>query len=193
MDKRQGSEPRIEGHVYDGIEELDHGIPNWFRVLFYGTIAFGMAYLFYYTAGEGPTLVEEYERVRRNDEIAAFERTKIGARVASEDELLAIAREASRKEAGAAIFRSKCVSCHGARAQGGIGPNLTDEYWIHGGRISEILATVTKGVLDKGMPPWGSMLSDEDVQSVVAYVWSVRGSNPPEAKAPQGERVPGPR
>ena len=79
------------------------------------------------------------------------------------------------------------VACHGDKGQGGIGPNLTDDYWLHGGKLAQIAATITNGVSDKGMPPWGPMLSGEQIKSLAVFVKSLHGTNPPGAKAPQGE------
>ncbi len=92
--------------------------------------------------------------------------------------------------AGKAIFRSKCFTCHGKQGEGGIGPNLTDEYWIHGGTIADIVHVVRKGVPAKGMIAWERTLSPDEINQVASFVFvSLRGTNPPNAKAPQGEKA----
>jgi cytochrome c oxidase cbb3-type subunit 3 len=90
-------------------------------------------------------------------------------------------------EAGRATYATTCVSCHGDKLQGGIGPNLTDDYWIHGRKMSKILAVIKNGVADKGMPPWGALLKKDELIGVVSYVTSLRGTGPAGAKEPQGE------
>ena len=79
------------------------------------------------------------------------------------------------------------MACHGAHAQGGIGPNLTDNYSIHGGKMVDIVNTVTNGIQDKGMPAWGPFLKQDEIHSVVSFIKSLHGSHPADAKAPQGD------
>ncbi|MBL7826011.1 MAG: c-type cytochrome, partial [Saprospiraceae bacterium] len=90
--------------------------------------------------------------------------------------------------AGKIVFNSYCILCHGHQGQGGIGPNLTDPYWLHGGKPASILQTVVYGVPEKGMPVWGNMLTPKEIGEIVAYIQSIQGSNPPDAKAPQGAK-----
>ena len=176
------------GHNYDGIEELDNRLPNWWLGTLYGSILFALGYFGYYVMGSGPTLVKQYEQDKSEAEYAAYLKggNKKGP---TEAALLAVFKDPGRRKEGQAVFASKCVACHGDHAQGGIGPNLTDDYWLHGGKLTEISHTVTAGVPDKGMPPWGPILKDSEIESVVAFIRSVHGSNPAGAKAPQGERV----
>lgn len=185
------TEVKTTGHIYDGIEELDHPTPNWFMVLFYLTIVFGIGYFFHYTLGDGVTLVQEYHRDKDAEEYALYERgVKTGVtKVASDDELKVLLKDPAKRTLGSTTFQAKCASCHGARGMGGIGPNLTDAYWIHGGKMSEILTTITQGISEKGMPPWGPVLSEEEIQAVTVYIRSISGSNPVGAKAPQGTLV----
>jgi cytochrome c oxidase cbb3-type subunit 3 len=138
--------------------------------------------------GEGPTLVKEYEHAKSAFEYSQY-LNKGTVKVASEDELRAFMKDSARIKAGREVFQGKCVSCHGAQGQGGIGPNLTDDYWIHGGKMTDIVKVVSEGVLDKGMPPWGAILKQDELYSVVIFVKSLRGTNPPGAKAPQGDLV----
>lgn len=174
-----------EHHMYDGIEELDNTLPEWWINSFYITILFAIGYFTYYCLGEGPTLLKEYRHVKDAYEYAQLS-TQNSIKVATETELRALLKDPSRIKEGRSIFQSKCTSCHGPQGQGGIGPNLTDDYWIHGGKMTDILSVVTKGVLDKGMPPWGSILKQEELYSVVAFVKSLGGTHPPNPKAPQG-------
>jgi cytochrome c oxidase cbb3-type subunit 3 len=178
----------LEGHSYDGIDELDNALPRWWINSFYLTILFAAAYFSYYTLGDGPTLLREHDHTMKAYEISQLIQ-KGSVSIASEDELKAFLKEAPRIDAGREIFKNRCLACHGAQGQGGIGPNLTDDYWIHGGKMTDILTVVTNGVLDKGMPPWGAILKQDELYSVVTFVKSLRGSNPAGAKAPQGTLV----
>ncbi len=97
--------------------------------------------------------------------------------------------DAPNLAAGKEIFTKNCVSCHGNLGQGGIGPNLTDDYWLHGAGIENVGNTIYYGVTVKGMIAWGPLLKEKEIEQVAGYVISLRGSNPPGAKAPQGELV----
>ena len=172
-------------HVYDDIEELDNALPKWWLGILYGTIAFSAAYYLYYEVGSGPSLIKEYEEAKAT--VAAT--TAAQAPQSSgptEDSLLAVANEPARKKAGKDVFMGKCAACHGPEGQGAIGPNLTDKYWLHGGKLTQIYNTIAEGVADKGMPPWKALLKDDEMQSVVAYIRSIKDTNPAGAKAPQG-------
>ncbi|MBL7714235.1 MAG: c-type cytochrome [Bdellovibrionales bacterium] len=177
------------GHIYDGIEELDNPPPNWFMVLFYVTIAFGVCYAAYYFVGEGQTLTEEYRRDNDAVAYAAYQhQVKSGpAKMISEDELKSFLKNPEMKAKGKTSFLTKCASCHGNDGQGGIGPNLTDAYWIHGGKLSDIAKTVTQGVPEKGMPPWGPLIPAEEIHSLTVFIRSLAGTKPAGAKAPQGD------
>jgi len=178
-------EKKIVGHAYDGIEELDNSLPRWWLLTFYGTIIFSAFYFFYYSMSDGPTLTQEFQK-----NIATLEVTQAkssGEGEVDETALLAAVKSPDKQKHGKEVYQTRCASCHGADGQGGIGPNLTDNYWIHGGKPAEILATITNGVGDKGMPPWGPMLSQDDLQSLVAFIKSIHGTTPPGAKAPQGD------
>ena len=191
MNHDKNSEVKRTGHIYDGIEELDHPTPNWFQAIFYVTIAFGLGYLFYYTIGDGKTLNQEYEKAKMNEAVALYEQTAKtgGPKSLSEEELLALLKNPERKKSGDAIFQTKCASCHGNLGQGGIGPNLTDAYWLHGRQISQILSVVRNGVSDKGMPPWGAILTETESVDVAVFVRTLEGTKPAGAKAPQGDLI----
>lgn len=182
------NEPKLSGHNYDGIEELDNSLPKWWINLFYLTILFSAGYVVYYVLGDGPSLLKEYEIQKNKAELATLSQLS-QVKVATEDELRALLKQPNRIQQGKAAFQVRCVSCHGAHGEGGIGPNLTDDYWIHGGKMTDIVRTITQGAADKGMPPWGPVISQEEIHSLSAYIKSIRGTNPPNAKAPQGELV----
>ena len=176
-----------EIHIYDGIVEHDNRLPRWWLNGFYLTILFSIGYFFHYTFGDGPNLVAEYDQAKARQENELLASGAMKETELSESQLRSFVKDSVRLAAGKQGFQSKCNSCHGNLAEGGIGPNLTDNYWIHGGKMSKILAVIKNGVADKGMPPWGALLKKDELIGVVSYVKSLRGTGPTGAKAPQGE------
>lgn len=187
-DNKPNEEALLLDHNYDGIQELDNPLPRWWLLTFYITIVFGVAYAIYYMTGIGPDLRQELDVAMQKIEAKRAAAPQPAA-TAGEDTALRAALNDPRKIAtGKDVFQGKCVACHGANAEGGIGPNLTDKNWLHGkGRLQDIAQTIRDGVTEKGMPPWGPVLKDDEIVSVVAYIHSVLGSNPPGAKEPQGD------
>jgi len=189
MSNEELNKHKIKDHIYDGIEELDYGPPTWFNALFLITIAFGIIYFFYYSFGNGLTQKQEYEKEKLAMEVISHEQGGGSVKSPQENELFALIKDPEKLEEGKVIFQAKCMSCHGALGEGGIGPNLTDIYWLHGGKIENIWNVIASGVLDKGMPPWGSVLAPKEINLLTSYVYSLKGSTPPGAKAPQGEKL----
>ncbi|MCM2324678.1 MAG: c-type cytochrome [Oligoflexia bacterium] len=173
----------LSGHSYDGIEEFDNSLPRWWLSLFYLSIAFAGGYFAYYQLGPGSTLVESYEKDRAARETAAAGKASAGP---DGNLLLAAFKNPSEREKGRGVYQARCAACHGPQGQGLIGPNLADDHWLHGGTLVDIAKTVGNGVPDKGMPPWGPVISPQELLSVVAYVKGLKGTNPPNPKAPQG-------
>ena len=183
------SEIELE-HAYDGIKELDNHLPPWWKWLFYGTIAWSFVYIIiYHFSNNLPLQKQEYE----NEIAMAEEQARLLQASRPQETIdetsLAYTEDNEIIEKGKAVFmNNNCGSCH--RNDGGgntIGPNLTDAYWLHGGDIKEIFHTVKNGVVEKGMPAWGKALSPQDVRNVTFFIMSLQGSNPADAKAPQGE------
>jgi len=176
-------------HEYDGIAELDNPIPIWFSSLFYGTIMFAAVYLcVYHVFGWGPDQHQEYAREIARAEEARKAWLEQAANLVDEH-TVATDQEPETIAAGQAIYTQHCVACHGQAGEGGIGPNLTDDYWLHGGTISDVFRTIKYGVLDKGMVPWEQNLTPVQLAQVSNYILSLRGTNPPNAKEPQGEKM----
>lgn len=177
----------IPGHEYDGIQELDNGIPSWFQGLFAITIVFAVAYFFHYEIGNGPGSEQEYaaEVLAHKAKVAAAEAAGGGGGPSAEV-LAAAFKDDSKKAAGKAVYVAKCASCHLPDGGGSIGPNLTDKFWIHGGKLEQIAATVSTGVLAKGMPAWKDLVSADELVNVVAYVKSLQGTKPANPKAAEG-------
>jgi cytochrome c oxidase cbb3-type subunit 3 len=181
----QETKDRVLGHDFDGIQEYDNRLPNWWLAILFGTIVFGVLYWAYFqTFHTGKTPAEAYQA-----DMARAAEARLAAmknQAVTDESLLLMASVPDRVAAGRKIFEQFCVVCHGDRAQGNVGPNLTDAYWLHGGKPLQILNTVTNGVPDKGMVAWGNQLGPDRIQTVVAYVLSIKGTNVP-GKAPQGE------
>lgn len=178
------------GHNFDGIRELDNHLPPWWKWLFVGTIGWGFIYLIlFHVSSSMPLSIEEYDT---EITVAKQQADKLKASqpaAAIDESTLAYKADPEILKKGKAVFLNTCVACH--RADGGgntIGPNLTDEFWIHGGGIKNIFSTIKNGKVEKGMPEWGKSMSTRDVRDVAFYVMSLQGSNPANAKAPQGDK-----
>lgn len=175
-------------HDYDGIQELDNPIPGWFMYLFYGSIVFGVAYLLnYHVFKTGQLQYAEYktEMVQADIEKKAF-LSKAANRV--DENTVKLVHDPAVIASGQTIFKSTCAPCHGDHAQGSVGPNLTDDYWLHGGKINDLFKTIKYGVLAKGMPTWEKQLSPKQISDVANYIKSIHGTKPAGAKEPQGTK-----
>lgn len=177
----------ILDHNYDGIKELDNSLPPWWVYLFYVTIIFAAVYLVRFEIFKDYDQAQEYEEAvaEAKLEIDEYKRNNPDLINASNVELLTDANDLS---AGKAIFTANCVACHKADGGGGIGPNLTDEYWILGGGIKNVFTTLMEGGRPgKGMISWKDDLNPVAIAQVGSYVLSLQGTTPAEPKAPQGE------
>jgi cytochrome c oxidase cbb3-type subunit 3 len=182
---RSGYEDRVV-HTYDDIEEYDNRLPNWWLATLFGAMVFALGYWFHYEVlHTGPTIAESYEQSVAADRRAAADRARLAGSMTDET-LTALSRDPSTVQVGRGVFTQSCVACHAGNGGGGIGPNLTDSAWLHGSRPTRILATINEGVLARGMPAWGPQLGLERVQAVVAYVLTLKDTNVPGGKAPQG-------
>jgi cytochrome c oxidase cbb3-type subunit III len=180
-------EAQLLDHEYDGIRELDNMLPRWWVWLLYGTIVFAAGYSVYYLSGFGPTPQQELAVSLK--QIEALKPSPEASGAAATAAIVAVLGNPKNIHEGQEVFKARCVACHGDNAQGVIGPNLTDDFWINGqGRIQDIAQVVANGVPEKGMPPWGPILSDHEARDVVVYIRSLHATNPANAKAPQGDK-----
>ncbi len=180
------------GHVYDGIEEHDNRLPRWWLMTLWGAIVFAVLYWLAYEvfgALPQPQAIFDQEMVARRveEERAAAARVVVGVAgpAANDDDLIALSRDAAAVGRGKALYISTCLACHAAKGEGLVGPNLTDDAWLHGDAPSEIHHTVADGFAEKGMPAWKAALGPAQVNDVVAFVLSIKGSHVP-GKEPQG-------
>ena len=183
-------ENKLLDHSYDGIQEYDNPMPRWWVITFWATIIFSILYLLNVPGiGNGEGRVADYEAdLARAAELRAKSEPPGG--VPAAEALAAMATDQRIISEGKQTFTLYCAACHRADGGGQIGPNLTDDSWIHGGSLSEIRATINDGVLAKGMPEWGKVLKPDQVTAVTVYVKSLGGTNPANAKAPEGVKVP---
>lgn len=178
-------------HSYDGITELDNFMPPWLQYVFIGSVIIAAAYFVNYSVlGTGPTQIEEYEEELKIEAIAAAERNA-DAKAGIDESTVVFDESAGALAAGKTIFEGNCAACHAQDGGGGVGPNFTDEYWIHGGSISDIFKIVKYGVVEKGMVPWEEQLTPEEIQQVSSYVLTFKGKTAAVPKEPQGELYTG--
>ncbi|GGA94729.1 cbb3-type cytochrome c oxidase N-terminal domain-containing protein [Puia dinghuensis] len=174
------------GHDYDGIRELDNRLPPWWLYGFYCTILFAGVYLWrYHIAHTAPLPAEEYAIAVRNAEIEKAEYLKKAAGNVDENTVKLLTAPADLA-AGKAVFESTCFACHGKNGEGGVGPNLTDDYWLHGGSINDVFKTIKYGWPDKGMKSWKDDYSPSQIAQIASYVKSLQGTHPDNPKPPQG-------
>jgi cytochrome c oxidase cbb3-type subunit 3 len=177
-------------HDYDGIQELDNPIPAWFMYLFYGSIVFGIGYLLnYHVFKTAPLQYAEYKTEMAQADLAkkAF-LSKAANRV--DENTVKLVHDPAVIASGQTNFKTTCAACHGDHAQGNVGPNLTDDYWLHGGKIGDLFKTIKYGVLSKGMPTWEKQLTPKQISDVANYIKSLHGTKPAGAKEPQGTKEP---
>lgn len=182
-------------HEYDGIQEFDNPMPRWWLLTFYGAIVFAFAYYFYFqSTGIGMSAVENYEAemLAAEAESMAREEAMLAEHGGKFDDatLVAWSEDAEVVAKGKAVYDQNCLACHADKGQGMIGPNLTDDYWIHGGKPEQIFELISNGFLAKGMPAWKPALGVGKVRDVTAFVLTIRGSNI-EGKAPEGVNAAG--
>lgn len=181
-EKETASEASLDtGHDYDGIRELDNRLPNWWLLTLFGAIVFSFGYWMYYHSFEWQRGL--WADLQQEEAAAAEAAAKSGPVT---DEMIAgLAGSDDVRGKGEAIFKQQCAVCHGDKGEGKIGPNLTDKFWLHGSKPSELYKTISTGVTAKGMPAWEPQLGSERTRWLAAYVSTLRDKNIP-GKAPEG-------
>jgi len=184
------NEPNLLDHEYDGIRELDNKLPRWWVWLFYGSIAFAAVYLSYYhvfakgdLASKGQ-MVSEYEReIKIGNALKAAAMTKFESSINT----LEPSKDPAVVEQGRQMFSRLCAPCHRADGGGLVGPNLCDDYWIHGSNFSDNVRTIWNGVPAKGMITWKNSLKPAEVYTVASYIYTLRGTHPANPKPPENQ------
>lgn len=177
----------LEGHEADGIKELDNNLPRWWVWLFNITIAFAAFYLTYYhVLARGDLQIAEYTKEKaageklKNEAIAGFEAKIATLTPATDREILA---------KGQQTYMTLCAVCHRPDGGGLVGPNLTDDYWIHGSNFVDNVKTIINGVPEKGMLTWRGILKPSEIEAVASYAYTLRGTKPPNPK-PREDQAP---
>jgi cytochrome c oxidase cbb3-type subunit 3 len=175
-------------HDYDGIKELDNALPPWWKWGFYITVVLAFVYIFnFHVFGTGQNPEQEYaaemaEGRRQEEAYKARNKNLV-------DENNITLADADGIAAGKALYIQSCVACHAADGGGGIGPNLTDEYWLHGASMNEIYKTIKVGYPEKGMQSWQAMYNPAQMRNLASFVKTLQGTKPASPKAPQGDPV----
>lgn len=183
----ENEENLLLDHDYDGIKELDNNLPPWWVYLFYATMAFAAVYLVRFEIMGGDDQEMELKKELAQAKIDVAEYMKTAPDLMDEKTVVLLTEPADLAE-GKVIFTTNCAACHRADAGGQIGPNLTDDKWILGGGIKNVFHTLVNGGRDgKGMISWKGTLKPKEMQKVASYILSLKGSNPKDPKAPEGE------
>ena len=176
-------DPLLLDHEYDGIGELDNKLPRWWVWLFNFTILFAVLYMIHYhVLGKGRLMAAEYA-----EEMKIGEKFKEAALAKFEADLPTLTPSTDQAVllAGQALFVNLCAPCHRPDGGGLVGPNLCDDYWIHGPEFKDNLRTIYNGVPEKGMITWKAMLNPKQMYSVASYIYTLRGTKPPNPKPPE--------
>ncbi len=182
------SDDHLLEHSYDGIQEYDNPLPRWWLAIFWACIIFTPLYILFFHFGPGMLELERYDEammLATENQMAAI----LAMGEINEGTLVDLMDDPSMMNGGKKVFTGKCATCHGMFGEGGIGPNLTDAYWLHGGQLMDIYRTVREGVPAKGMLAWERQLRPAELLAVSAYVGGLLGSDPPNAKPQQGDQV----
>lgn len=180
--------PEVMDHLYDGIQEYDNPLPGWWKWLFIGSIIFSIGYwLYYQTDTPGRSSMEEYNREMAEDLRRRF--SEIGTLTADRATILKYMNDPKWRVVGEMVFKANCVSCHGDKGEGRVGPNLCDDHWKNVKVIEDIAVVVSGGANNQAMPAWKNRLHPNELALVCSYVASLRGTNPPNAKPAEGNKI----
>ncbi|HAM71991.1 MAG TPA: cytochrome oxidase subunit III [Verrucomicrobiales bacterium] len=178
-------EPLLLDHEADGIKELDNNLPRWWVWMFNLTILFAASYLLYYHVLKmGDLQAASFDKEWQKGEaiksaaLARFESSIATLQPSKESDVLA---------KGQQTFLTLCAPCHGPQGQGLVGPNLCDDYWIHGSNFVDNVKTIVNGVPEKGMVTWKGVLKPSEIHAVASYIYTLRGTKPPNPKPPENQ------
>ena len=185
MNNDPNNDARIFDHEADGIRELDNLLPRWWVWLFWLCNVFGLAYMLYFHLFKlGDLQAAAYTReAKQGDQIksaalAEFEKHLTSFEPSKDDAAL---RDGQR------VFTTYCAPCHRADGGGLVGPNLCDDFWIHGSAFQDNIRTIVNGVPEKGMLTWRGVLKPGEIRNVASYIYTFRGTTPPNPKPPENQ------
>ena len=181
-------DPLLLEHEVDGIRELDNKLPRWWVWLFYLSITFAVIYLSVYhvfakgnVAKYGQMAAEYQAEMKIGAALKVAAMTRFEATMAS----LQPSKDPEAVARGKKTFLTLCAPCHRADGGGLVGPNLCDDYWIHGSNFVDNVTTIWNGVPAKGMITWKNSLKPQEVVEVASYIYTLRGTHPPNPKPPE--------
>lgn len=177
----------LTDHNYDGIQELDNNLPPWWLWMFYATTAFAFLYIFNFHFREGALSSQQEYALEVEHAQKAIDRYVARQANAIDENNIAVLVDNKSLAEGEMIFQNSCAACHLQDGGGSVGPNLTDDYWLHGGSIKSIFKTIKYGVPEKGMIAWKTQLRPSDIHKVASYITTLKGTTPQVPKEPQGE------
>jgi cytochrome c oxidase cbb3-type subunit III len=182
------NDPLLLDHEADGIRELDNKLPRWWVWLFYGCIVFAVVYMAYYhvfakgeLATQGQMRAEYDAEMKIGDALKQATMTRFESDIAN----LTPSKDPKNLADGKKTFLTLCAPCHRPDAGGLVGPNLCDDYWIHGSNFTDNVKTIWNGVPEKGMITWKKMLKPTEIYDVASYIYTLRGTKPPNPKPPE--------
>lgn len=183
------NEDILMDHSYDGIQEYDNPLPGWWKFLFWVSILISPVYYYYFHCGmEGRSIHDEYNNHMAQIYELKFE--EIGILTIDKETILKYVDEPKWLAVGEVIYKTNCVSCHESEAQGGVGPNLTDEFWLNVNKVEDIATVIQEGASNGAMPAWKNRLTHPNqIVLTAAYVASLR-KNPVPGKEPEGNKIP---
>ena len=181
----------IEDYEYDGITEYDNPCPSWLMYIFYFTALLAIFFVGYHFGSHSKDeLLEAYVIELKEAQTPAEASTPTQKPAVSESELVALLEDPAALAEGMEIFGELCALCHGESGEGMIGPNLIDNYWLHGkGKISDIAISIRSGIPDNGMAAWADRIPEQQILHIAAYIKSVQGTIVEDTKEPDGELV----
>lgn len=174
----------IKDHEYDGIRELDNDLPPWWKWLFYICIAFAIVYMIRLWVFHADDLVQnrEYEMDMAVAKKAQPDKNNASFEVKLLDDPASLV-------AGQETWTKICSACHLVDGGGLVGPNMTDEFWIHGNTVQDLFGVITNGVIEKGMIPYKEQLSEKSRLEVASYILlKLQGTTPATPKQPEGTK-----
>lgn len=186
----ENQEPRLLEHDGDGIQELDNLLPRWWVWLFWMCNVFAFLYMLYFHVLQfGDNQASAYAK-----DAQAGDALKKNALAKFESSLSSLepSKDRTALDQGHRIYSTYCAPCHRPDGGGLVGPNLCDDYWIHGGAYQETLKTIINGVPEKGMLTWRGVLKPQEIEAVASHIFTLRGSNPPNAKPPENQQLAAP-
>ena len=188
LQNQESNAPLIPNHEADGIRELDNLLPRWWVWLFYLTTIFAIAYMCYYhVLKAGDLQIAEYTKeARAGDEI------KFAALAKFESNIGTLGPDSDKAVLGKGqqVYLQMCSPCHRPDGGGLVGPNLCDDYWVHGSNYVDNLKTIINGVPEKGMLTWRGILKPNEIQAVASYIYTLRGTHPPNPKVREDQAAP---